>query len=456
MASSRRIRMSATVLAIAAAGLCGVPVGSASAASSATTPAARTPIRHFVVMMQDHHSFDNYFGSRQGVDGLPSTACQPLRTTSDQPCVKPFPIAGSDVVPALDPTSKVQAEQVAGGRMNGFVTAQQRSGRDGRAAMGYYQAGDIKVLNELADRYVLFDRWFSSVPGSGVQNRLFAMAGRSAGDTGVVPKAGWGDFPLIFDRLEQAGVPWRVYVENYAFASNLATAGARERAGGQIARVPLLAMAKYVRDPKMLAHVSDFSRYYRDLAAGTLPAVSFVVTTSATEHPPENPGRGQLAVRKVVNALQSSTAWPSSALLLTYDTSGGWYDHVPPVKLDGQISGLRVPAVLVSPYARAGAVNSSLMDHASILRFIEDNWSLPPLTRRDKIAGDLSTALSFTQQPRPAQLVSITGTRRVVAQPNSTVLYAVYGLVLLMGLSVAVAVTAMGRRTTRPRTEGAT
>lgn len=441
------------VLALVLLALC-----SPAATASPVTPTSHQPtmpIQHLVVAMQDQHSFDNYFATRAGVDGIPRGVCVPLRAGSPHPCVAPSPIdATSYTWEPLRATRMTQKIAVDGGRMDGFIRAQASRASDGRTAMGYYRPTDVPTLTALADRGVLFDHWFSSVPGGSIQNRLFAITARSTTDQTSVPAAGWPDLPTIFDRLEAARVSWRIYIQNYEPALTVATAGARQREGGQLARVPVLSMPRFLADPRLRAHVVDLSQYYRDLATGSLPAVSYVVSTSATEHPPQNPARGQTFVRGLVNALIASSAWSSSAFLLEYDSSGGWYDHVAPPTIDGAQLGLRVPALLISPYVVPGTVDHTPYDGAAVLRFIERNWSLSPLSQRDRDAADLTPAFAFTRTPRAPELIAVPGSETQVKQPRSGTLYAGYLAAIFAVMAVVVWAIARDRRR-RTRTAGA-
>jgi len=435
-------RLAAVTLGILAVGLAPIDAG------AATPSAPATPIRHLVVMTQDQHSFDNYFGTRPGVDGLPAGVCLPVRRGSLSPCVKSFPLTTSGLHLPLSSTRTAQSTSVHGGRMDGFVYAQTSQTNAGKMAMGYYRPQDVPILTQLADHSVLFDHWFSSVPGGSIQNRLFAVSGQSTADQLEVPAGGWRGIPLIFDRLQAAGIPWRIYVENYEPALTISTAGSKARRGGQVARVPVLATARFAENPKLAAHVVDLSRYYADLAAGTLPAVSYIVSTSATERPPADPTPGHVLARNVLNSLSESTSWNSSAFLLDYDTSGGWYDHVSPPTSHGAVLGLRVPALLVSPYASPGSVDHTVFDSASILKFIERNWSLPPLTSRDRDAADLSTAFSFRQPARAPSLVGARDGRAPLVRPRSPIIYVSYTLAVVAVASF-VAWAAVGERRRR-------
>lgn len=446
---ARRAIAAVAVLAVGSALALLTAPGISSAATTtaaAAAPTAATPVQHLVVMTQDAHSFDNYFGTRAGVDGIPPSACSPVHTGVATPCVVPFSLVDAGLHPTLRNTAAAQAASETGGTMDGFVVAQTTGRVDGTGAMGFYRPSDLPVTSQLADQGVLFDHWFSAEPGNGIANRVFALTGVTVPEVSQVPAAGWPDLPVVFDRLQAAGVSWKVYVENYEPALSLATAGRTELRGGQVARVPLLAMARYEKDPALMSHVADLDTYYSDLAAGTLPAVSWIVTTASTERPPTDPTVGQRAVRSVVNALEESRDWGSSAFLLTYDSSGGWYDHVAPPVEKGYALGMRVPTILVSPYATAGTVDHTDLDSASVLRFIETNWSLLPLGARDSAAPDLATAFSFQAVPRAAAVVGLVDHTPASAQPRRPIIYATYLFAVLAAALVIFWAALSGRR----------
>jgi len=410
---------------------------------------ATTSLKHVVVMAQEGHTFDNYLSGRPGAAGRPSGVCVPAAGRSGTPCVHPYPINGSPHA-MLRATSATQRTSVNGGRMDGFVRAQAVHDADGRVAMGYYPTKQLPILNGLADRGVLFDHWFAAVPGGSIANDLFGVAARSPGDVSAVPSGGWTHTPLIFDRLQAARVTWRVYVEDYDPRTTIRTAtSTQQRAEGQVARVPLLSTKRWLGQP-LHGHVVPLARYYQDLAHGRLPQVAFVVTTRHTERPPQNPATGQSLVRGVVNALLGSSAWAGSAFFLTYTDPGGWYDHVPPVAAPGGAArGLRVPTVMISPFARAGTVDHTVVDSAGILKVIEQNWSLPPLTDRDADAPSLLSTLTFHAASRTPSLVGVASTESPTHQPDRSVLYAGYLLALLCGVAGVPATLWWARPRTR-------
>src|SRR5262249_21710775 len=142
-----------------------------------------------------------------------------------------------------------------------------------------------------------------------------------------------------------------------------------------------------------------------DLKNGTLPAVSYIVPSGSSEHPPGSIRAGERFVRTLINELMRSTAWDDSAFMWTYDDWGGWFDHVPPPKVDKFGLGFRAPALLVSSRARRGHVDHTQLDFTSILKFIEVNWGVKPLTRRDALANNFLGAFDFSKPPRTAQFL---------------------------------------------------
>jgi phospholipase C len=432
------------VMAVAVASVGGYPAGDAGAAPA---HAPTTPIQHLIVMTQDQHSFDNYFGTRPGVDGLPAGACIRSQRGSATPCVKPFPVEKSGLHLSLVSSDADQRTAIDGGRMDGFVYAQNSHTSAGKMAMGYYRPQDIPILTQMANQAVLFDHWFSSVPAGTVANRLFAVSGQSLPTALTVPPGGWGSMAFIFDRLQAAGVSWRIYVENYEPALTITTAGLSALQGGQVARVPVLASTRFASANGLAGHVVALRQYYADLADGKQPAISYIVSTSATERPPANPTAGQVLARNVLNSLSESSAWPTSALLLYYDSSGGWYDHVAPPVVNGAQLGPRVPALLVSPYATPGVVNHSVFDSAAILKFIESNWSVAPLTIRDRDAANLASAFTFTKAPRSPALLGGLDTRPPLVQPSSWIIYVSYtGALTTVALAVGWTVHSQRRK----------
>jgi phospholipase C len=420
--------------------------------AAATAAATQHHLKHIVIMTQGGRSFDNYFGGTRKVNGIRQVPCQLQATSTQRGCIGAHPITRHTVPSSLRTGPQAQLVSVDGGHMDGFVRAQNRPGADGTSAMGYYLPKSLPLLHELVGRGVLFDNWFSGVPGGSVPNDLFDITAQRPSQSSIIPTHGWPDQQVIFDRLGAAGVSWRIYVQNYEPALTIQTAATKQRLGGQLARVPLLAMPRYLRSPALMSHIVDMDQYYRDLESNKLPAVSYIVSTAATEQTPRDPVKGHQLIRAVLNGLLASAAWQSSALLVSWDSSGGWYDHVAPPRIDGTATGLRVPAMLISPFARAGTINHTQFDAASTLKMIESTFGVAPLTARDRDAGNPASVLSFNLAQQRPRLVGVT-TDAPVVQPDRSTLVLGYLAVLAVALAACAVALRSGRR--RPGNEEA-
>ncbi|MEA2512805.1 MAG: hypothetical protein QOJ59_2292 [Thermomicrobiales bacterium] len=404
-----------------------------------TGPKPSTPIEHFVVLMQENHSFDNYFGTYPRADGVSLDVCMPVDPTDpdNNECVRPFHIGGHETAD-LSHIHRTQQRQYRNGAMDGFVWAHRVLGENGDLAMGYYDDRDLSFYWNVADEYVLFDRFFSSAKGGSVANHMFWMTGQAGVesiDEDSIPPEGWGNIRTIFDLLEENGVSWKVYVQNYKPEVNFRTRGERGLKP-QLIRLPLLSIPRFVDDPELSTKIVDVEQYYEDLRNDALPAVSFIVPVGASEQPPGSISAGQLFVKRLINALTLSSAWSTSAFMWTYDDWGGWYDHVPPPAVDQFGYGFRVPALLVSPYAKQGYVESTTLDFTSILKFIEENFHLQPLAERDAAATSIASAFDFTQPARPPSIVSSVRNETGLAIPWRAAIYGTYGMALLVPVLV--------------------
>ena len=433
-------RLAIVLAALSPAVVLPVPV------SAATVPT--TPIRHLVVLMQENHSFDNYFGTYPGADGPPAGTCLPRSFQSiTLGCASPAHVGGRAVL-GLGSDPALFARQYRGGRMDGFVAAY----RVGRGLgglpnpLGFYDDRDLPFAWNLADQYVLFDRFFSSARGGSVWNHLFAISatpGNPAADE--LPKAGYPATTTIFDRLEEAGLPWRFYVKGFDPTNTIDSPGVGDRVA-QLLQVPLLAMPRVVRSPRLASNIVDMEEFYRDAQAGRLPAVSYIAPGGLNEHPPGKLVAGQTFVRTIVDELMRSPDWSSTAFVLTYDSWGGWYDHVRPPAVDRYGYGFRVPALLVSPYAKRGVIDHTTLDFTSVLRFVEDNWRLAPLATRDANAQSIASAFDFTAAARPAAIVSTLRAPSPAATVRTGAVYWAYGGAVLLALVAVGAALGTARR----------
>jgi phospholipase C len=425
-------------LLVAAVILAAIPTVPAAASPAEDAPTT-TPIKHVVWMMQDNHSFDSYFGTYPGADGIPSGVCQPLNLNlkSTKGCVQPFHIDDTPIED-LSQGPGVQRRQYNGGRMDGFVAAYRRLGLDGTSAMGYYDGSDIPFHWNAADQYVLFDRFFASTTVGSREAYLYWVAGTApVGQTPLRSSAGYDALPTIFDRLAERQISAKFYVENLDAAATRGESGVTRTS--QLVKVPLLGMKRFRDGGALAGQVVDLSQYYLDLRNGTLPAVSYIVTTRSSENPPADPSAGSRTLRKVTSELMKSSAWSTSALMWTYDGWGGWYDHVPPPRVDNRGYGFRVPALLVSPYAKKGVVDHTVLDYPAMLHFIETNWNLRPLSVRDRQSAGLASAFDFAAPPRAGTFLSWTWPApevRAATNSPTPVIYSVYGAAAALAIAV--------------------
>jgi phospholipase C len=424
------------------------------AGASQAAPArheARTPIKHFITVLQENHTYDNYFGKYPRGDGFPPNVCVPVNPARPKPCIRPFHIGDNNILPRdLDHSQATFRLQYDRAKLDGFVHALNVRNQDGRLALGYRDGRDVGYYWNLADKYVLYDRFFSSASAGSFLNHIYWVAGQAAGGFDRVPPGGYNSLTTIFDRLEAAGVSWKFYVQNYEprlnFRSLRNFPGNRE---SQVIWVPLLSIPRYVDDPKLRSHIVDLDQYYTDLHNGTLPEVAYIAPSGPSEHPPSNIASGQAFVGTMINALIESREWKSSAFLLAYDDWGGWYDHVKPPQVDRYGYGFRVPAILVSPYAKRGVVDHTTLDFASILRFIGDNWGLKPLASRDARANSIVSGFDFSKPPRAAEFTARTRGTSKESSVKRDLIYVLYFSAI--GLPVVLAGWALWRSRGRPR-----
>ena len=171
------------------------------AAAAASSPAPRTPIRHFISLMQENHTFDNYFGTYPGADGIPSGTCMPIGAGA-RPCFRPFHLGDNSIAQRdLDHSSATYRLQYNGGQLDGFIRALKLRNQDGRLAMGYRDGRDLPYYWNLADQYVLYDRFFSSAGAGSFLNHIYWVTGSPGEGYDRVPPNGFSNLPTIFDRL---------------------------------------------------------------------------------------------------------------------------------------------------------------------------------------------------------------------------------------------------------------
>jgi phospholipase C len=346
--------------------------GSASRRSASTNADLET-IAHIVVVLQENHTLDNYFGTYPGIDGTLGKGILLPRTRGGPPAVGPVHSATLAPVDLNHNWNSAHADYDAG-KMDGFVYSE-----GSETTLAYFDRTDLPRYWAAADQYVLCDRYFTSVMTESAPNHLYLVAGTAGGlKNDAVPSA--LPFPPIFAQLDQKGVSWNVYSASSWYQS-----------------------FEYVqKTPGARAHFRPPAAFASDLKGGALAEVSWVIGAAAgDEHPPANVRSGEAGVADgIINPLGQSPVWPSLALFVTWDCYGGFYDHVPPPQVDAFGYGFRVPCLIVSPYARAGFIDHTVNDHTSILKFIETRYGLSPLSSRDAQANGLAEAFDFASPPR--------------------------------------------------------
>ncbi len=337
---------------------------------------AGLPIDHVVIVMQENRSFDHYFaGFDHDVDPLP-LSYQNLDAAGA--VVTPFHL-DSHCLPH-DPPHQWTAMHTGwnDGAMDGFVRSATATGTDGHYVLGTYDESDLPFYYWLARTFAFSDHHFGDSLGGTWSNRAFLYTGSSHGihSTGevTIPTA-----TTVFDSLDAAGVSWGVYTDGNP-------------------RQDLLGWTR------THAGVHTFSQFLVALAAGTLPEVTFVDPGPAQdEHPVNDISPGEQWTRRIFEVATTSPLWPSLAVFITYDESGGLFDHVAPPSACVPASGLeefdrlgvRVPLYVVSPWARPGFVSHVAHSHTSILRFVELCFGLPALSARDANADAMLDLFDF-------------------------------------------------------------
>jgi phospholipase C len=444
-----------TLLLAAAGALVG-----AHGASAAPPLTGIHKIQHVVIVMQENRSFDSYFGTYPGADGIPMSHGAPAVCVPDplrKRCVTPFHDS-ADVNHGGPHGETAAFADIAGGAMNGFVASAQGAPQcttpndpvctiPGETdVLGYHDGGEIPNYWSYAKNFVLQDHMFEPNLSWSLPEHLFLVSGWSAfcntpgvslscvnalqspalppdySKTPKVPDYAWTDLTYL---LHRRGVSWGYYV----FAGKEPDCEDDESVVclpvGQNAKTPgiwnPLPYFDTVRADGELANIQSLNGFYSAAHAGLLPAVSWVIPNSrASEHPPAGVAAGQAYVTSVINAVMRGPDWWSTAIFLTWDDWGGFYDHVLPPRVDVNGYGLRVPGIVISPYARAGYVDSQILSHDAYLKFIEDDFlggerlnpatdgrpdGRPDVRESSPVLGDLAYDFNFSQPPVPPFLL---------------------------------------------------
>jgi phospholipase C len=379
----------------------------------------RWPIKHVVFIIKENRSFDEMFGRFPGANGA--------TTANDHGTIRPL-TRGEDQRQEADAahcfTCALRA--VNGGAMDGFNISPEAD----QYAFTQFSPEQLPAYWHWAEKYVLSDNVFASALGPSFPNHLFSIAAQSGGihdnpgrdleELTLQQEAGlaksWGcdigpsgnvevtdsegkvvvlppcfDFLTEGDLLNQMDVPWAYYASTNKQYGYLWSAYS--------------AIRRYREHPERWAkHIRPVDGIVQDIHDGVLPPVTWVTPRGElSDHAGSRNSfcHGQNWTTQVVNAIMTSPMWKDTAIFLTWDDYGGFYDHQPPPQVDGFGFGIRVPLLTISPYARSGVVDSHLGEFSSVLRFIEDNWGFGQLTHRDGDATNLSYNFDFARPPLP-------------------------------------------------------
>ncbi len=439
--------------------------GGAMAAAPPNDPIHK--IRHIVIIMQENRSFDQYFGTYPGADGIPMsgghpTICVPLPNSAT--CIRPYH-DGNDRNSGGPHNSVAARTDIANGRMDGFLQALTATRRRCRTlgdpacatdversdVMSYHDERELPNYWRYARDYVLQDHLFEPVASWSLPQHLFMVSEWSAqcpvlrDPMSCVNEPEHPDYPLDFRPkvarvhppgrpdyawtdltylLHRKGVSWGYYVMSGTepdCAHDEESCAAVPQAAKTLGIWNVLPGFDTVKQDGELANVRDLRDFYRAAASGSLPSVVWIAPAHKySEHPPALVSAGQSYVTGLINAIMRSPDWESTAIFVSWDDWGGFYDHVRPPVVDGNGYGIRVPGLVISPYARRGYIDHQTLSHDAYVKFIEDVFlgseridprtdgrpdPRPDVREDEAIVGDLRADFDFTQAPRVPELL---------------------------------------------------
>ncbi len=419
-------------------------------------------IKHVVIIMQENRSFDSYFGTYPGADGIPMRNGVPTVCSVDPRtgiCERPYHDT-QDVNKGGPHEANAATVDVNGGRMDGFIRSAETGANlclvpndpschagTNPDVMGYHTGQEIPNYWSYARHFVLQDHLFESNASWSLPSHLYMVSEWSANCTSSAPAScvnnieaprfppdfmntthtppdyAWTDLTYLLHRHR---VSWRYYVlkgtepdcEN-ASATSCSPVPQDAKTPGIWNPLPYF---DTVKEDNQLGNVQSLTSFYRDVGRGTLPAVSWITPSgSVSEHPPGLVSAGQTYVTRLINAIMRSPDWDSTAIFLSWDDWGGFYDHVVPPTVDENGYGLRVPGIVISPYARRGYVDHHTYSHDAYVKFIEDDFlsgerinpatdgrpdPRPDVRESNPLLGDLRNDFNFNQAPRPPLILS--------------------------------------------------
>jgi phospholipase C len=475
-------------------GTCNLTLATSSSVTASFSNLGMKGLNHIVFLVQENRSFDEYFGAMrqywakngipdQAFDGLPqfNPPANPALAPAIPGCDpnQPFPAAcvadPSVTVTSFHSASVCNEEPspfwneahvswdyadptgINPAALNGFVQISANDARqvtpplndlNGLRAMGYFDDTDLNFYYFMASNFATSDRWFSPVMDRTQLNRMYLLGGTSAGHAyPLAPPYGPLPNTTIFEELQNAGITWKIYVNPL----NTGCADTDSACLGQFTAVGMFTYGQTINStPTLLQNIVPISQFTTDAQNGTLPQVALIAPSgpgALDEHPNDtdtgalsNIQLGAQYAEGLINTLMTSPSWKDSAMILTYDEAGGFYDHVSPQPMPspdgvqpfdlqpgdicsgpGEIgtgtcdftwTGYRLPLILISPFAKKNFVSHTVRDYTAILNLIEERFGVAALTQRDAAQVPMDEFFDFVNVPwstppaPPAQLTT--------------------------------------------------
>jgi phospholipase C len=348
-----------------------------------------SPIKHVIVVVMQNRGFDHLFGTMAGVEGISPNVPGYRQTDANGNSVTPFLEANASTAD-LNHSRSTYLAAWDKGLMDKYAAT------NGTLSMAHYDntMPGIDKLWTWAQTYALADNYFPSTMSNGPSQQLYLAAASDNNfpwsvqpSYGPCQKADAAASPFTFknvgDQMNTASVTWAWFAENYAACG-----------GGYL---PVQNPFQYFTSTQNSSNIKDLSNFYTALTNGTLPSVSYIQPNPGHSM---HPGSGSVTTAAnwldgLIHKVQNSSSWPDTAVVITWDESGGWWDHVPPPQIDSQGLGARVPLIVISPYAKKGYVSHVQMDHVSILKWIQWNWALGELNTREAKSVDIGDMFTF-------------------------------------------------------------
>lgn len=432
--------------------------------------AKNIPVKHFIYIIQENITFDHYFGTYPGADGIPAGVKFSYKPDGER-IYAPFHLHQTFIPHDLNHSWQAAHVAYDGGAMDGFIRG------EWPMALSYYWQGPLPTVDP-EDIFPEDDDPEMVQEDLKLANYGRGRAGRKQ-NNGEAEAVAAGNLPTRHRATPPSGPPpdWVINTLSYydwheipnyweyarrftlcdAFFSSLQgpsepnhlytvaaqSGGLVNNPGRGIAGEdgvynfttlaellqhsnhswkyydekknpkahslwnPMPGFKAISSSPEMMSHLVSLDEFYADAKAGTLPEVCWIVPTAAdSEHPPADSARGMWHVTGLVNAVMSGPAWKDSVIIVTWDDYGGFYDHVPPPQVDKYGYGFRVPALIISPWSKPGFICHVHYDFTSPLKLIEDHYGLPPLATRDEAANNMLDCFNFKQKPNPPDVIT--------------------------------------------------